>query len=86
MSKVKVTKLPPAPQDVFFQEQQFDDSLSGTDPNFYMRAGFKDFRKASHRQPPAYGNSVKKGRLKQAEKVLDGHENKDEILKILRSE
>ena len=79
----KVTKLTPAPQDAFFQEQQFDDALSGTDPNHYLRGVGGHFRKHKHN---SYGNVVKKGRLKKAEAALEGHENKDEILKILRSE
>jgi hypothetical protein len=84
MSKaIKVTKLPPAPQDVFFQEHQFDDDLSGTDPGTYLRGSFSRSKSKHH---PGYGNAVKKGRLKKAEKSLAGHENKNEILKILRSE
>lgn len=83
-NKVKVTKLPPAPQDVFFQEQQFDDGLStGTDPGAYWRGSLPSQRAKT---PPIYGSVVKKDRLKKAEKALDGHENKNEILKILRSE
>ena len=83
MSKVPVKKLPPMPQDVFFQEHQFDDNLSGTDPGIYLRGSFSQGKYKHH---PSYGNTVKKGRLKQAEKALAGHENKDQILKILRSE
>ena len=84
MSRPKVTILPPAEQDVFFQETQFDlDMGVGTDPLAYWRGNLSDFR--PHR-PPTYGNTVKKDRLKKAEKALEGHENKEEILKILRSE
>jgi hypothetical protein len=83
MNKVSVKKLSPAPQDVFFQDYQFDDDLSGTDPGTYLRGSFSQGKSKHH---PSYGNAVKKGRLKKAEKALVGHENKDEILKILRSE
>ena len=84
MSKtVTIKKLPPAPQEVFFQEYQFDDDLSGTDPGIYLRGSFSQGKSKHH---PSYGNAVKKGRLKKAEKALAGHENKNEILKILRSE
>jgi len=82
--KIKVTVCPPAAQDVFFQEQQFDDALgAGTDPMPYWRGSLPS-QKA--KTAPAYGNAVKKDRLKKAEKALDGHENKEAILKILRTE
>jgi len=81
---IKVTICPQAPQEAFFQEQQFDDGLgAGTDPILYWRGSLPSQKS---RTAPAYGNAVKKDRLKKAEKELDGHENKEEILKILRSE
>ena len=81
---VKVTICPPAEQDEFFQEQQFDDSLGGgTDPLAYWRGNLPH---QNYKRPPTYGNAVKKDRLKKAEKALEGHENKEKILKILRSE
>ena len=84
MSKVKVTKLPPAPQEAFLQEQQFDDALgAGTDPILYWRGSLRSEKPKKH---PSYGNTIKKDRLKKAEKALEGHENRDKILKILRSE
>lgn len=81
---VKVKVIPPVPQDVFFQEHQFDESLGvGTDPNAYWR-GQTPNQKMS---PILRGASrAKKSRLKKAKKALEGHENKEEILKILRSE
>ncbi len=81
MSKVKVTICPAVPQDVFFQEHQFDDNLSGTDPGAYMHGSFPQGKQKHY---PSYGNAVKKGRLKQAEKALVGHENRSEILKVLK--
>jgi len=84
MSKVKVTKLSPAPQDVFFQETQFDDDLSGTDPGSFWRGQNRSF------EPLRNANiglaKSKKKRLRKAEQELQGHENKEAILKILRSE
>ncbi len=80
MSKVKVKILPPAPQTVFFQEHQFDEDLNGTNP---------DFRGYTVPEPKAYTNvngQGRKERLKRSERALDGHENKEAILKILKSE
>ena len=81
---VKITRLPAAPQEVFFQEHQFDEDLGqGTDPQAYWR-GQTPHQKSS---PILRGaNKVKKSRLKKAAKALEGHENKEAILKILRSE
>ncbi len=80
----KVTICPPAPQEVFFQEGQFDEKLGdGTDPIRYIRGSMSEQK---GKLPPSYGRKVKKDRLKRAEKALEGHENKEEILKILRSE
>jgi len=81
MSKPKITVLPPADQDVFFQEQQFDDSLGGTNPHAYWRGQTPDTKKS----PILKGaNKAKQKKMKAAEKVLEGHENKEEILKVLR--
>ncbi len=85
MSKPKITILPPAEQDVFFQEQQFDEALGeGTNPLAYWRG-----QTPSQQSDPSIlrgANKAKKSRLKKAEKALEGHENKEEIMKILRSE
>ena len=82
--KVEVTICPPVEQESFFQEQQFDDSLGdGTDPIAYWRGSLPNFPAPL---PPIYGRKTKKDRLNKAEKALEGHENKEEILKILRSE
>ena len=81
----KVTLCPPAPQDTFFQEHQFDEALKGTDPHAYTRGQLPNFNSYSD-NPPGAGRFVKRRRLEQAEKALEGHENKDEILKILKSE
>lgn len=81
--KVKVTLCPPGPQEVFFQEQQFDRQLTAVDPGAYLR-GQTNERQA--KLPSAYGREVKKNRLKKAKEALEGHENKEEILKVLRGE
>lgn len=83
--RVKVILCPPALQTVFFQETQFDQDLKGTDPNAYTRGQLMEFDSDSA-APSGAGTFVKKKRLAQAEKALEGHENKEEILKILRSE
>lgn len=83
MSKPKVTICPPGPQEVFFQEHQFDSSIGGTDPVQYWRGNTHEEKSS----PILKGaNKVKKKRLKDAEKELRGHENRDAILKILKSE
>lgn len=89
--RVKVTLCPPAPQTVFFQETQFDESLTeGADPIKYEvgRDGHSDT--GSQEQLARNANiglaKSKKKKLKKAEQELEGHENKEEIMKILRSE
>ena len=93
---VKVTVLPPAGQDVFFQEYQFDEDLPGrggpegmthagtrgTDPIVYLKRAQPTRRQE---KPPKYGSKAQQTKLKKAEKELAGHENKDAIMKILRS-
>jgi hypothetical protein len=80
---VKIKRYPPASQDVFFQNTQFDEALGGTDPQAYWRGQTPDRRP----DPVSKGvNRGKKARLKKAEEALEGHENKEAILKILRSE
>ena len=77
------TICPPAPQNVFFQEVQFDPELeSGTDPIAFWQGNYPS---PSPKFPPLGGQKVKNDRLKKAEAALEGHENKDEIMKILRS-
>jgi len=98
MSKnIKITICPPAPQDVFFQEQQFEENLPGrsgldgtsqsgnrgTDPIVYWRGGYSSRKKLP--RAPLYASKAKETKLKNAAKDLKGHENKEEILKILRS-
>lgn len=83
MEKPKITVLPPAPQDIFFQETQFDEEIgSGVDPIRWWQGSVSENRNPL---PSAYGLTVQKNRLKKAEKELEGHEHKDEIMKILRS-
>ena len=96
MSKPKITVLPPADQDVFFQEQQFDKEIPGgsignrgQDPIKYTQSGPRfdiALREKNARNANVGLAKSKKRKLKTAEKELEGHENKDEILKILRSE
>lgn len=83
--KVEVTLCPPAEQEVFFQEQQFDEDLGrGTDPRAYVNGSLMIFGAPDPANPN--GPSVKRKRLKAAEKALEGHENKEAILRILRTE
>lgn len=93
----KVTILPPAEQDVFFQEVQFDSELPGrggeggmtndgnrgTNPVLYLQGKYPERKTLS--KSPKYGSKTQQDRLKKAEKELANHENKDAILKILRS-
>jgi hypothetical protein len=95
MKEPKITICPPAEQDVFFQETQFDDNLPGrggqegksnsaglgTDPIRYCQGKYPDYKS---QKAPSYGSKAQQTKLKKAEKELEGHENKDEILKILR--
>jgi hypothetical protein len=99
---VKVIVLPPAEQDVFFQEQQFDRGLPGrgcaegmsnsrkrgTDPikYLYTKQGDSGRKETLARNANVGLAKSKKKKLRAAEKELEGHQNKDEILKILRSE
>jgi hypothetical protein len=94
--EVKVTICPPAKQTVFFQEVQFDEELPGrgglegsshadrgTDPVRYLRG---DYATEKSKLPSGtYGSKARETKLKKAEKELEGHENKKEIIKILRS-
>lgn len=95
MAKPKITILPPAEQDVFFQEHQFDEELPGRggpegashagglgiDPIRYEKGKYKERKK---QKAPSYGSKAQQTKLKKAEKELEGHENKEEIMKILR--
>jgi hypothetical protein len=92
---VKITKLPPQEQHVFFQEHQFDASLGGEDPIMYTEKKWYKGHSTSGLAPGAaergqkenqIARRIKNKRLRQAKKALDGHENKEAILKILRSE
>jgi len=94
--EVKVTICPPAEQTVFFQEVQFDEDLPGrggpegtthaagrgTDPVRYLKGEYPDQKP---KLPSVYGSKAKETKLRKAEKELEGHENKEAILKILRS-
>ena len=83
MKKPKITICPPAEQDVFFQETQFDEGVGpGVDPIRWWQGNVSETRNP---RPSAYGLTVQKNRLKKAAKALEGHEHKDEIMKILRS-
>lgn len=82
--KVIATICPPAEQEVFFQEAQFDEDLgTGVDP-IRWEDGKTPSVAASPKRTPEYGREVLKARLKRAEKALEGHENKEEIMKVLR--
>jgi hypothetical protein len=84
---VKITKLPPQEQHVFFQEHQFDADLGGQDPIRYANNRWpKDRRIKDTPSSSAAGQRTKRKRMKKAEEALAGHENKEAILKILRSE
>jgi hypothetical protein len=96
LKEVKVTICPPAEQDAFFQETQFDAMLPGrggeqgatqsgnrgTNPITYWNGGYAHQRQG---KAPKYGSKAHQTKLRKAEKELEGHENKDAILKILRS-
>jgi hypothetical protein len=79
-----ITVCLPAEQDIFFQEMQFDPDLGeGTDPVKFWQGN--PLFSSPKPLPPVYGRKTKSDRLKKAEKALEGHENKEEIMKILRS-
>jgi len=96
-NKTRIKIIPTPPQEVFFQETQFDEELPGrgsdigksengtmgTDPVKYYNYGSS--KRKSERVSPSSESKAKENKLKDAEKELDGHENKKEILKILRS-
>lgn len=86
LKKAVVTICPPAEQDVFFQEQQFDEALGdGTNPIRWWQGNMPSKEK-SRRKNTGYGRAIIKDRLRKAEAALDGHENKDKILKVLRGQ
>lgn len=92
---VKVTICPPAEQDVFFQETQFEDELPGrggakgatqaagrgTCPIRYWNG---EYPEQKFKKPPTYGSKAQQRKLKKAEKELKGHKNKKAIMDILR--
>lgn len=83
MSKPKITIVPPVEQDVFFQEHQFDEELgAGMNPIRWWQGSTSDAPKEP--KAPKYGAKIKADRLKKAEKALEGHENKEEIMQILK--
>jgi hypothetical protein len=89
---VKITKLPPQEQHVFFQEHQFDYDLGGEDPVQFVERKWRKGPSMNSQEPDNGRKSstpasrAKKKRIKRAEAALEGHENKEAILKILRSE
>lgn len=83
MKKIKVTICPPAPQDVFFQEHQFDDSLGGTNPIVYLDRTSKMKTKTPSSLTRA--TEARREKLAEANKALERHANKKAIMKILRS-
>lgn len=87
---VKVTICPPAEQDEFFQEQQFDSRLADAVNPIAYELGYwhhyPDMGEKMARNANVGLAKSKKKKLKRAEKELEGHENKEAILKILRSE
>jgi len=96
-NKTRIKIIPTPPQEVFFQETQFDEELPGrgsdlgksengslgTDPTKYYNFG-SSVRKKEKRNT-AYASKARETKLKNAEKELEGHENKKEIMKILKS-
>ena len=87
---VKITKLPPAEQDVFFQDVQFDPGIGeGTDPILYWRGVITTRgKKGRGFKSPDPNQEVQTQNAKQsrrAEEAIEGHENEKKILKILKS-
>jgi hypothetical protein len=68
---------------VRFQEAQFDHTLNGTDPQAYERGGRLRRNKTVNRDG-VKSTSARKKRLEKNVKALEGHENANEILEILR--
>ena len=97
MKKPKITILPPAEdQEEFFQERQFDPELPGrgstfgmmdggdrgTDPIKYYNGKYPDQRA---NKTGEYASKAKQTKLRNSAKLLEGHPNKDAILKVLRT-
>ena len=87
---MKITKLPPAPQTVFFQEEQFDPNIgSGTDPNQFYRGGSlnsggKKGRGFKKKDDDKEVQTKAAKQMRKAKESLEGHPNKKAILKILK--
>jgi hypothetical protein len=90
---MKITKLPAAPQETFFQEHQFDPDIGeGTDPQHFLngrtavQSGAKKGR--ARQQSDSTGFKESKTRAaKQARKAaqaVKGHPKEKEILAVLR--
>jgi len=93
----KITILPSVEQDVFFQEIQFDSELPGrggvegmtnggnrgTNPTLYYQGRYSERKEL--RKAPIFGLKAQERKLRNAEKELEGHDNKEAILKILKS-
>jgi hypothetical protein len=90
---MKITKLPPTPQEVFFQDYQFDPDISeGTDPRKFENSQqrFSTTLKKGRgpkRTDDSRENEPKSARQNRAAKTaLKGHPKEKEILKILRGD
>ena len=84
---MKITKLPAAPQEAFFQETQFDREIGGTDPHWYLWAGGSTGRRGRgfKRTDGTTENEPKAAKqMRAAKESLKGHPNETAILKLLK--
>lgn len=85
---MKIKKIPAAPQTVFFQETQFDHSIGGTDPQWYLWAGGSQGKKGRgfKRTDDSTENEPRAARqMRAARTSLKGHPNEKAILKVLKA-
>jgi hypothetical protein len=69
---------------VRFQEAQFDHTLGGTDPQAYERGGRLRKSNKSINRDGVSSTSVRKRKLEENKKALEGHANAEAILEILK--
>jgi hypothetical protein len=87
---MKVTKLPPAPQEVFFQEHQFDRDIGkGSDPQQFVngRAASRSNANKGRARKTTDDKEVQTKAAKfmrKAKVAVKGHPKEKEILKVLR--
>lgn len=87
-TEIKITVCPPGPENVHFQKQAFDMVLgNGFNPHRYENSHRRKI--AKFRRGRSRGGSERTENFRymlMAREALKNHENRDEILKILRTD